>query len=173
MAVGIKGVNPGDILQAMETQLVTSGALDVANPIYWLMDGNDPPANATGKRDVLFCVTNQLVPNQPHIGGGRIGLRFQLLIEVRLRTILLLDKTGTDKDRLIDHWNQEVSIISALDRFFPTDTGDNTGNALTIEGLMLDLTVPPRPAKDLVKWGGSCGYYRCTYLAAISNTPLG
>lgn len=170
---GMKGVNPGDILQAVETQLVAGLGWPTADPIYWLMDGDEPVGNPTGRHDILLCATRKVVDNPKQVGGGRIGFRFELFIEVRLRTSNQQDRVGTSKDMLKDHWNQEEAIINALLRFFPTDTGDNTGNALTTEGLNLDTTITPNPDHASPKWGQSVGTWRCHYLPRLTTPATG
>lgn len=170
---GILSVNPGDILQAMETQLIAKGVVPTADAIYWIMDGAEPSEKPTGKRDILFCVTRKLVKQGMQTGGGRLGMRFELLIDVRLRTIMLLDRVNASKDALIDHWNQEDAIMDALLRWFPSDNGNNSGNLLTIEGFNLDTTIVPHPDRMTPKWGASVGTWRACFLPNISQKPVG
>lgn len=172
---GIVACNPGDILQAMENKLVADAVVPTADPIYWLMNAQEIEGNPTGKHDILFRCVRRPVKNPAQIGGGRIGLQFELFIEVRLRTIMLLDRIGTDKDQLIDHWNQEDAIISSFHRFFPSDTGNAaTGNLLTIEGLLWYDGEVPAQDMELKGWGGSFGIWKCTYLPRlVTYTPLG
>lgn len=171
--VGMKAINPGDILQAMENRLIAAGVVATADPIYWIKDGDEPIAKPSGKRDILFCVSRKVVNDLSQIGGGRMGFRFELFVEVRLRTIQVLDRVNTSKDMLVEHWGIEDTIIDALLRFFPTDTGDNTGNAMTIQGLMLDSTIPPHPDRTTPKWGESIGTWRVHYLPKLAATPYG
>lgn len=173
MAVGLKGTNPGEILQAIEDKLIAMEIVPTADAIYWVKDGDEFPEKPTGKRDILLCVTQQAPDQGSQRGGGRMGFRFTLLIDVRLRTSVQLDRVNTAKDALKAHWIEENTILNALLRFFPTDTGDDTGNALTIEGLNLDWDTPPHPDRMTPKWGVSIGRYRCHYLPALTTTVIG
>lgn len=167
---GLAAVNPGDILLAVETQLVAFGVVGAADAIYWLRAGDEPVAKPTGKRDILLVVSNQLVHKPAQVGGGRRGLRFELLIEVHLRSINLLDRVNTQKDWLIEHWGIADTILDALETFGPTDTG---GNEMTIEGLRIDQNVVPHPDRMTPKWGESIGTWRCHYLPKVSQQPIG
>lgn len=170
---GIKAVNPGDILQAMENKLIADGVVPSADPIYWLMEDQEVEGNATGKHDILLRAVNRRIDDPAQTGGGRIGMRYELLVEVRLRTIVMLDRVGTDKVQLIDHWNQEDGIISAFEMFAPTDTGDNTGNALTVGAMLWDRGDLPRRVIELKGWGASIGVWRCVYLPKLGTYPVG
>lgn len=172
---GLKACNPGDILQTMENKLVSAGVVTNADPIYWLMANREIEGNATGKRDILFRVVRRAVNDPAQIGGSRIGLRYQLAIECRLRSIQLLDRIGTDKDQLIEHWAYEDAIIAAFEGFHPSDTGDYTGNLLTIEALHWESGEIPTMSQDLKAWGESFGLWRCNYLPKLGGvyTPLG
>ena len=173
--MGFKGCTPADILQAIETQLVNGIPLTTAEPIYWLMEGEDPKGNPTGRRDILLCAKHNFNKKPQQTGGGRTALRLELLIEIRLRTQNILDRVGTSKDLLVDHWGQfYAGVFNAMETCFPTDDGtQQTGNALTIYGFRLDTNETPNPDHASPKWGQSVGIWRCEYLPKIQTTPVG
>lgn len=168
--MGYVRVNQADIMQAVETQLINFGIVPTADPIYWLRTTEKPKGRPTGKRDILLVVPTQLVDKPAQIGGGRLALRMEMLIEVHLRTIMLLDRVNTDKDAIIDHSATKTSIIDALESFRPMDA---LGNDMTIYGLRKDSSITPEPDRLTPEWGESVGTWRLHFLPRISQTPQG
>lgn len=167
---GFAKTNPSIIKLAVEAQLVSAGVVDSADAIYWLIEGQDPVAKPTGRRDILLLTPTELVDKPKQKGGGKIGLRLELLIEVHLRTAGMLDRVNTWKDWDIDHRTAKETLLQALENFDPVD---DAGNSLTIENLRIDTTIQPHKSRLTERWGDSVGTWRCHYLPDLTGVPLG
>lgn len=168
---GIISATPADIQQAVETQLVAKAIVPTSDAIYWWRVGDDPAGKPTGIRDLLIVWSQEQVDILKQIGGGAIGMRMRLSMEVHLRSMLESDRVNTRKDWLVDHATRRKALIAAMENFDPRDS---YGNSMTIYNLRLDAAAVPVPdRRGLVGWGETVGTWRCVYCPSMAGVPIG
>lgn len=161
------------ILQAVEQQLlnyysqITSSTVvhDLTN-IYWIFPEEEPIPSQTGQRDVLLALHPDKLVNIE--GDGRFA-KILSGFDVYLRSSNASDRRSTKRDWMIAHRTLIDALNDALMGFFPEDDG---GDALTIEGLVLDTNATPAKNRDSKTWGQTVGTYKFHYLPKLDTTVL-
>lgn len=159
------------IAQTVERRLLTyrspitgtTAAGDISN-IYWVEPGEEPDPGQTGERDII------LVELEDDTSGTVVGAgRFATIdsgLEIYLRSQRVTDKRSTRRSWFIAHRNLINGLLDAMMGFFPED---QFGNALTVQGLVLEGNTTPRRTRPSETWGHTIGTYRFRYIPRISQ----
>lgn len=157
-------VSFGDILQAIETQLVSDNVVNSDAQICWGTPRNVP--QFSGPFDIL------LVPrNGTHEGrdAGSGQLQMLRLVDIFYRSEAIADPGGGYKSWIIEVFEAGDAIIDSVgdDNYWPEDAN---GNLLTIESIKLIGDVAPDYIQAGSVFGDYVGTLSCLYFPAIDPT---
>ena len=158
--------NFGDILQAIEDKLVEDEAVTDRSQITWAVNNIEPPQLNT-QFDVILRAHRGFRSSED---GGSYDVRFVRFIDVRLRTLCIMDPGGGSKDWLKRQFLIEDRILNCIgnSEFFPKNAqGYNLTNIPIVP--ISDLA-PEKSGGHPSSWGVSVCTLEAHYLPLL--TPV-
>lgn len=161
------------IMQQVETQLLnfvpestnTPVIGDISN-VYWVFSDEAPPPGQTGERDILLVERNDEFTNVQ--GAGRFTEIYAGL-DIYLRSSYAVDRHFTQKQWKIKNRQMMNAMMDALMGYFPVD---DSSNAYTIEGFVIDGNARTVRNRETETWGEQVGTYRFHYLPNVNTSLL-
>lgn len=136
-----------DILQAVETAIVTEQIVTDATLVRWVAARGRPP-QLSGGLDILLRYGATVPNGAEEISSGRIGTRFFGKIDVFVRVSYAVDQAGTNKE-----WvkRADTATYGLIDLLWGMQVVDVDGNQLTVDDPHLTSILPPDKSSD--QWG--------------------
>lgn len=155
-----------DILQAIEDKLVADEVVTDRTQITWAVNNIEPPQLNT-QFDVILRAHKAFRSSQD---GGSFDVRFVRYVDIRMRTICIMDPGGGNKTWIAEQFGIEDRILNSIgnSQFFPKN--GNNQNLTNIPLMPMADIAPEKSGGHPSSWGVTVCTLEAHYLPLL--TPV-